>query len=220
MNKILSILISTNRPYDLFAKKVVDELFKQDMSNNEVIICGTEEIYDDRIIFVKDILCINGPQGYNQAALKSCGEYLVILVDDHLPPHNINDIPKFFQTGYLSIKKYKIATLASGGTCYTGDGIDRYLMCRFPIMTHETFNALGKVIFHPNFNLKSPHYADCYLSYFLGINENECIELPFHLRSFQHERPEYIVNDYKEDCRQILLNLVSRCLKGVSYLQS
>ena len=101
MKSKISILISTNRPYEYFSKRVIDYLFEQDMSNNEIIVCGTENIKDPRIIFIKDELCINGPQGYNQAAKKSTGDYLVVLTDDHYPPRNINDIPSLFNNNYF-----------------------------------------------------------------------------------------------------------------------
>lgn len=188
------------------------------MSGSEVIICSTFNIPDPRVKVVKDILCINGPLGYNQAAKEASGDIFVVLTDDHLPPGNINQVSMLLDNCNFNNKKYKVATLSSGSTCFTGDGIPRYLMCRFPVMKRETYNELNQTIFHPEFKLKSPHYADCYLSYFLGINDSESVELPLHLQSFQHENNEYINNNFKEECREILLKLVSNYRKGDSYL--
>jgi hypothetical protein len=218
MRSKISILISTNRPYENFAKRVVDGLCSQDMSENEIIICGTEEILDPRIKFIKDTVCINGPQGFNQAAKASQGDYLVVLTDDHHPPRNINDVPALLNNDYFKDKRYRIATAQSGGVCHTGDGCPRYLMCRFPVLTRDCFKELGEVIFHPNFNLKSPYYADCFLSYFLGVNNNEAIEVNLELSNFQSEMPQYVNNSFKEECREILLKLVSSYIPGESYL--
>lgn len=219
MRNKLSILISTNRPYNLFAQRVVDRLYQQDMSDNEVILCSTFPIQDPRVKCVRDMLCVNGPLGYNQAANQSSGDIMVVLTDDHFPPSNINETRRLLESFNFGNKKYKVATLSSGGSCYTGDGIPQYLMCRFPVMHRDTFNKLNGIIFHPNFNLRSPHYADCYLSYFLGVNDSECVELPLALQSFQHENREYINDNLREECRHILLNLVSNYKKGEPYLK-
>lgn len=218
MNPVLSILVSTNRPYEYFAKRVVDALYKQDMSNNEIIICGTNHIDDPRIIFLKDSICKNGPQGYNQAAKISSGDYLAVLVDDHLPPNNINEISKFFKLDLFKNRKYKVGTFASGGTCYTGDrGLPTALMCRFPIMDRETYINLNKMIYHPDFNLKTPCFADHFLSIFLKINDCEGIEFPLSLYNFQHEKPEYHNNLYYEESFNILKRLVGLYKKGESF---
>lgn len=220
MSKTLSILISTNRPYELFVKKVIDSLFEQDMKDNEVIVCGTENIHDDRVIFLQDSLCINGPQGYNQAARISNGEYLVVLTDDHLPPRDLNQIPSFFQQDYFRDKKYKVGTLASDSTCFTGErGMPRALMCRFPVMPRETYINLNNYIYHPWFNLKTPCFADHFLSIFLKINNCEALELPLRLTNFQSERPEYYNTSFYNESLSILEYLVLNYQQGESFVK-
>lgn len=214
MENKISFLISTNRPYFLFAKRVVDTLYtNSDIKNHEIIICSTDKIIDNRIIFVDDELKLNGPQGFNQAAKKSTGDFLVVLTDDHIPDTNFQIIPQFFKNNYFHGKKFKVATSMSNSPCYTNHGdtpsyLHRILMCRFPIMNRETFNLLGGYIFHPDFNFKSPAFADHFLSIFLFLNGCETIEIPFILRDFQNQIPEFIDKNSDYESLQVLKKLI------------
>jgi len=49
-------------------------------------------------------------------------------------------------------------------------------------------------------------------------DNNEAIEINLQLSNFQHEMPRYINNSFKEECREILLNLISSYIPGESYL--
>lgn len=206
----ISILIATKRPYELFAKKVVDSLYTQDMSKNEIIICSTSEIFDNRITYINDIYALNGAVGFNQAASVSSGKFLAILTDDHYPPNNMNDIPKLFDTEYFKNKDFKVATMKSGGDCYINYNGKRILMCRFPILTRDTYEKLNYCIFPIQFTLTNSDYCDHYLNIFLNKMGCDCIDFPMRLVTFADDNPEYQparnpdINGY-----QILQNLIS-----------
>lgn len=219
-NYKISFLISTNRPYDLFAKRVVDRLYSnQSIINHEIIICSPDFINDERIIFVNDVIKVNGPQGFNQAAKVATGDYIVILTDDHYPFTNFEEIPKIFNSEYFINKEYKVASCFSSAPCFTGHGdVPKFLMSRFPILTKETLVKLEYFIFHPEFNYKSPAFADHYLSIFLGINDCETIEVPLVLQSFQNEIHEFINNTYENESLIVLQKLVNNYKKGDKYV--
>jgi len=217
--KELSILISTNRPYELFAKRVIDSLFEQDMTNNEIVICHTPDIVieDDRVVLIEDKICINGPQGYNQAAQECTGEYIVGLTDDEYPPLNINSIKSSFNNEYFKDKEYKVATLATGPYPAYTEG-PRTLMCRFFVLTRDTLEKLNYYVFHPSFNLKTPHHADHWLSIFLHLNGCPCVELPLHIRHWESVPSGYKVDDFAVETGEILRTLVTNYKIGDTFV--
>lgn len=180
-----SFLIATNRKYDTHAKTVVDqlELFGA-LEDGEVIICCPFSIGDERVKYIKDDKQLNGNTAFNEAAKHSSGEYIYILCDDHFICKEISQGNEFLGSTLFANRKYKIATMSSGGTCYLGsipgfaetDFIPRSVMCRFPFFDRETYTRhLNSHVFHPNFNLCS-HFADNYLSYFLHFNGEPTLE--------------------------------------------
>jgi glycosyltransferase involved in cell wall biosynthesis len=189
-----SFLIATNRTYETHAKLVVDQLESYGaLDDGEIIICCPFVIEDSRIKYIKDEKNLNGNTAFNEAARHSCGEYIYILCDDHLVSEGIirgDDFlnsPLFLNSGCDVPRKYKIATMMSGGVCYIGaipgfpqtNFLPRTVMCRFPFFDRETYvKHLNSHVFHPDFNLCS-HFADNYLSYFLHLKGEPPVECPF-----------------------------------------
>ena len=238
----LSFLISTNRPYDDHAKVVVDGIERQNLlDGNEIIICSNDPITDDRVINVEDQIKINGSLGFNQAAECATGDIFLILCDDH-ELHVECDIAKIFEDGTFNNREYKITTMATKqdgfNECFIGSmpkssqAYKRYLqgldidtsmipkakMCRFPILTRETYDKLGKVIFHPNFNLRTSFFPDNYLSYFLYINGEECIQTKsIYLSNFKKQNHDGPKELYSESLK-IFIDLIKHTKSGDPYL--
>lgn len=196
----ISFLISTNRDYQQCAKRVVDNIEQMGLlDNNEIIICSNDTIIDNRIINIEDKLKLNGPLGFNQAASISKGEIILILCDDHYL-NILTDVNQLFSDNIFLNRSYHIMTMATTqdflNPAYIGaipgypetSIIPRTMMCRFPILTRETYYKLQKYIFHPAFNLKTSYFPDNYLSYFLFINNEPVVQTDkVLLTSFQSE---------------------------------
>jgi len=180
-----SFLIATNRDYPTHAKRVVDQLESFGaLDNGEIVICCPFELNDKRIRFIKDLKSQNGNVAFNAAATESRGEYIYILCDDHYISNTIIHGDEFLSSPTFLYRKYKIASMTSGGPCYIGpipnfpqtDFIPINIMSRFPFFTREMYiKYLNGYVFHPNFNICS-HFADNYLSYFLAINNEPAVE--------------------------------------------
>ena len=197
-----SFLIATNRKYTTHSKIVVDQLESYGaLEDGEIIICCPFSIFDsfpselnERVKYIEDSNQQNGNVAFNEAAKHSVGEYIYILCDDHNVPPEIMSGDEFLNDDIFKDRKYKIGSMASQATCYTGpvpnypetNFMARYVTCRFPFMNRETYvKHLQEHIFHPYFTICS-HYADCYLSYFLGINlegAQECSNIQLRLMS-------------------------------------
>tara|TARA_R110000737_G_scaffold347063_2_gene377796 strand:+ start:506 stop:1267 length:762 start_codon:yes stop_codon:yes gene_type:complete len=183
-----SFLIATNRDYNKHAKIVVDQLESYGALNNgEIIICCPFSIDDERINYVKDEKCLNGNTAFNVAATHATGEFIYILCDDHYVPKSILKGGEFLNSPTFLNRKFKIASIYSGGVCHIGaipnfpetNFIARNVMCRFPFFTREMYaEHLNGFVFHPNFDICS-HFADNYLSYFLAINGEPAIECDY-----------------------------------------
>jgi len=188
----ISYLIATNRNYEESPKRVIDCLESAGaLDNGEILVISPDEINDKRIRFIKDNMCINGPQAFNYGATKSKGDTLVVLTDDNLVTPEIIRAPEILASDLFINRKYKIFTAAIDGRCYLEPiplnhpygpkpetkSLPRILMCRFPILNKKTLELLGGKIFHPNFNIRSPHFADNYLSYYLWFKGEETIEV-------------------------------------------
>lgn len=230
MSKI-SFLISTNRPYDNCAKKVIDCIENQGfLEENEIIVCSNEKITDSRIINIEDNEKINGHLGFNQAAKISNGEILIVLCDDHYVEINSN-IYNLFNTSAFDNRKFKIATAATRQDhfmpAYIGyvpgypqtNIIPRAIMCRFPVLTRCTYEKLGNYIFHPKFNLRCSFFPDNYLSYFLHLNGEETIQTAdIVLSSYQHEINHTQDNSLFGPSLDIYMELIENLNTGDSYV--
>lgn len=226
----ISFLISTNRPYNICAKRVVDGIEQQGLlDNNEVIVCSNDPIQDNRIVNIEDTLKINGTLGFNQAAKASNGDILVVLCDDHEVLVNTS-IENIFNNDIFKDRKYKILTMATHTDAlrpaYLGPIpeypetyiIPRTPMCRFPILTRETYVNLGNYIFHPKFNLKSSFFPDNYLSYFLYMNNEEVVQTKdIILYSYQNEVQQHN-NQYFDECLNIYMDLLTNLKSGDPYV--
>ena len=91
-------------------------------------------------------------------------------------------------------------------------------MCRFPILTRETYMNLGNYIFHPKFNLKSSFFPDNYLSYFLYMNNEEVVQTKdIILYSYQNEVQQHN-NQYFDECLDIYMDLLTNLKSGDPYV--
>jgi hypothetical protein len=241
MSKV-SFLISTNRNYDTCARRVVDSIERQGaLKNNEIIICSNDPMTDSRIINIEDKFKINGTLGFNQAAEAANGDFFVVLCDDHEVFINC-DITKLFDGKNFDNRKYKILTMSTKqdghrqcnigpigpkslsykkwlqGVNIDTSSIPKAKMCRFPILTRDTYEKMGNYIFHPNFNLKSSFFPDNYLSYFLYINGEESIQTKqVYLQSFQNQN-DHGKKFYVKSLR-IFLDLIDNVKSGDPYVK-
>ena len=227
----ISYLISTNRPYQQCAQRVVDGLVNQGcLDNGEIIICSPNPIDDSRVIFCEDQIKINGPLGFNQAAHIAQGNILTVMCDDHDVFIDIDKIVNLFNFPDFEGREYHISTMSTMDDnlhpAYLGpipgyprtDTLPRTPMCRFPILDRKTYKKLG-TLFHPSFNLKSSFFPDNYLSYFLYTNHEPVIQTTaMKLKSFQHELAAEETL-YFDECLNIYLDLIEDLQPGDPYVK-
>lgn len=179
---LASFLIATNRPYNEYAMKVVDSLCSYNSHEFEIIVCSPNPISDNRIKWVEDKYHSGQSLAFFEAYQASIGEYIYILVDDHVVTGDIFGAIDFIEK---NCGKYKITTLAGGVSDEitktersptfpyflekTGNlfNLPDFHVMPFPISKRDTIeNLLDGYIFHPR--LKTMH--DWYLGAFLFLN--------------------------------------------------
>jgi hypothetical protein len=188
----LSILITSNKPYESFAKNVVDHICSCSTdSKYEIVICHTDEINDDRVIAIKDNIHTGGNGYAISHAFNNCnGKYFQYLTDDNIVHGNIFKVLDIFESSEFQKRDFQVLTLQAGSNnLYTT--IERYpsypnplintdSFCilpdfyafPYPGMSRECVKKLGGHIFHPRLK----YFGDWWLGAFLYLNEEPCIQ--------------------------------------------
>lgn len=196
----LSFLIPTNKPYQQFAKHVVNGIHEANSYKNkgkytfEIICYSHETISDYRIQYIKEEVPDGASNASNFLANVSTGKYFITLPDDHYVPNNIFDIIDFLESPIFTGRKFKIATLPCGNNNFTtyaetspapflkkldlDINLPSFPVPCFPFCSRHTYeNHLGGHLFHPQIR----YFCDWYLGYYLFTNNepviqfNECL---------------------------------------------
>lgn len=210
----LSFIIATNRPYESHARRVIDSIVnaKNDLKHSFEIIVNTTlldstitKLYDNnKLVITKDENKKGAIAAFNEAVKIARGKYIQILPDDHTVSNNM-----FQVITLLNSNQRKYATLASGTICYINNiklpNLPHYVMMRFPIINRDfLLDKLEGYVFHPNFY---SHWADNYLSLYLGNNIETPTELDIRLSEFDHGNAD--LKFYEKDY-QTMVELVNR----------
>ena len=193
-NKVdISFLIPTNRPHDQYLNRTIDAIKNMDSLglSFEILVSTTSTYHDyDNVKFFLDEENKGSVKPINFLAEQSNGDVICVLVDDYLPSDNLFTIKEFLNSDTFSDRKYKICSLAittrhgqlppelvptGVANPITGEFLphDRFYIVKFPVMDRNTYNLLGKKIFHPHF---IHHAADNYLAIYLGFIGEPTIE--------------------------------------------
>lgn len=181
----ISFIISSNRQYKDQAERVVksirDEAEKDGRYSYEIVLFSPFKPDDDNIIWYKDNWCTGSIFGFNMMARLTSSSYICIVDDQHLLHSGVFTFVDFLNSDVFENRRFKIATLKSGGACYLEKNRynqkrwDNLLVVRFPVFTRDTLKKLNNWLFHPSFKHR---YADNYLGWFLWANQEPGLEVP------------------------------------------
>lgn len=195
--KDISFLIPTNRPHENFLNRTLHAIQSYNSLgyNYEILISTTNRGQDKKNIkFFTDQENEGSIAPINFLASQACGDYLCVLVDDYLPSSNLFSVINFLKSPIYDNKRFNITSLSVAvGTPgnmgrlppepvppavthpKTGSSLkhNRNFIMKFPTMSRDTYNLLGKNIFHPHF---IHHVADNYLAIYVGHMGEKTIE--------------------------------------------
>jgi glycosyltransferase involved in cell wall biosynthesis len=202
----ISFILPTNRSHE-YAKKVVDTINSIPTSYKyEILLYSPEEMKGDNIRWIEEHECKGPIAAFNDAIQYSKGQYLVCMIDDHVPdePNNFFSFIDFLNSDKFVDRKYKITSFNTNihhpnssarvpvlGDTWCGYVLEEhnnetYTTMRFPIVDIETIkNHLDGHIFHPGFIY---HAADLWLGYYLGVNGETGIECDASIGQYIHLR--------------------------------
>lgn len=187
----LSILITSNKDYNAFARKVVDHItsYKTDLKY-EIVVCHTGDVEDDRVVSVKDTKRVGNGYAINFAFQQSRGQYFQYLSDDNIISGNVFDVFNTFESSELKGRRFQALTLQGG---YSGQltkpeptpsfpellnstdtfyHLPDFNVACYPGMSRECVKRLGGYVFTPNLK----YFYDWWLGAFLYLNGEPCVQ--------------------------------------------
>ena len=177
----ISFLIPTIKPYDNYAKDVVEKITSINTKYTyEIVVYSLEVICDKRIKYIQQGKDYKGgaAKASNQLLWNSSGEYVVFLPDDLNYNKDIFKVIDFLKSKYF-INRLAITGLSQPGFL-NGECVislsqplsekhpSSYSKCtaiHFPAAPRKTFEKhLNNHVWHPSFH---HHYGDYWLSYYI-----------------------------------------------------
>jgi len=209
----ISFILPTNREYDLFSKKVIDNINSLNFMGKkfEIIVVSPNVIEGENVVFLKENELNKGCVGaYNAGYKISKGKYIILCSDDHFFDKNAPSIIDILKSDLYRNRKYKIICLPTNfhGSCLLPDYCEsKSIIARYPVFERSTIeNHLDGYIYHPKFK---HHYPDHWLGFWLGEQGEDPIEYnDFNMvtfsnscdKSFDGEDEHYfkeLINKYK-----------------------
>ncbi len=203
----ISFLIPTIRPHEQFLNIVLSNIRSIPTKYSyEICVYGPEKPKDENVVWFEEKERTGQLYGFNLMAKHCNGEYLVVMVDDHVLQSPIDESIDFLKSDFFKNRKYKITSLNPGDiVCNPVRGqimgdqpidfdIPRFPICRFPIMDKNTFHLLGDIIFNPC--LRS-HAGDNFLGGYMFKKGEICVDGP--TRIIAHN-PQKFSQDEVRDC--------------------
>lgn len=210
----ISFLLPTNRSPQ-YASNFLNKLATIDSKgySYETVVCSPyEHNWGENTKSLKDNQNAGPIAAFNAMISVAKGEYLVCVIDDHLPVDNGHffDFVEWLNNDFYMEKRFKITSFNTGHIAqrvpilketWCGNIIEEYnyrhhVTVRFPILSKDIiFNQLQGYIFHPGFKY---HASDLWLGFYIGEEEHPCHECDAQIE-------QYIsLCNYKnrdEDCR-------------------
>jgi glycosyltransferase involved in cell wall biosynthesis len=240
----VSFIIPSNKPYEEFAKKVIDCIFSFSTDiKYEILYISPKYVSDSRVVYIPDYESIGATHAINKGAKFCKGDLICCMTDDLMPVGNIFEIYKFYES-HLKNDRYSIGTLPSGpshqlamsepgGVCHidilskfgVSRKIDSFVVPCLPVVSRDTFvNVLGSNIFHPGLK----YFGDWWLGAFVHLNEFQIHQYNFvvmnNIGGDNHKMFPSIFSPHGEQKRfydESYVNyniLVENYRKGFSYL--
>jgi hypothetical protein len=177
----ISFILPTIRPYNDWAKHVVDSIFEAPRSFDiEVLISSKEKIKDPRITWIPEPEALGSVKSVNNLYKNTKGKYIHAACDDMIYQRQWPEVIKELE--YLEWRSDKFIALAGfcNQTCYLAAWHSphfiksrvnpRYISARFPIISRDTIDKyFGGLIFNESFK---HHYVDNWMGHWCG--ENGC----------------------------------------------
>lgn len=160
----ISFVITSIKPYNLFAKKVIDNIYKMNGDIDfEVIVCHPDKVDDRRVRWIKDSGTGNN-HAINFAAKKTKSRYISFLSDDNLINGDLFGIVKFLDSKIFKNRKFKIATIPAGQTTEITK-IERFPSFPKPLLATNNFFKLPdiNVMCHPTLSIETLELLDGYV---------------------------------------------------------
>ena len=208
--KDITFILPTNRDYNNFSKKVIDNINSLNFfgKTHEIVVVSPNEISGENVVYVREEGSNNGcVGGYNIGYKKSSGDFIFLCSDDHYFDLNCVLMTEVLKSRLFEKKKIKIACLPTNGHApcklpeYTScDGI----IARYPVFSRETVEKyLGGYVYHPVFK---HHYPDNWLGYWMSRQGEPTLEInKYNMITFSNSC-EKIHDDYDESEFKKLIN--------------
>lgn len=178
--KTFSFILPTNRHYESFSGRVVENIKSLNFGNDtfEIILVSPNNIVQkaDNIIPIKDPGggCVNA---YNAGYGISTGKYIILCSDDHVFDFNVPKIIDVLEGPLFQDRRYKIICLPTNkhGSCKLPEYANcNAIIARYPVFRRDTVDQyLNGFIYHPNFK---HHYPDNWLGFWLARQGEPAIE--------------------------------------------
>ena len=200
--KDISFILPTNRNFNNFSKKVIDNINSLNFFGKtyEIIAVSPNEIVGQNVTHVKEEGSNNGCVGaYNIGYNQSTGDYIFLCSDDHYFDKNCVLMIEVLKSRLFQNKKLKIACLPTNkhGPCKLPDYTNSdSIIARYPVFDRKTVEKyLGGYIYHPIFK---HHYPDNWLGYWMDKQGEPAIEINKYDMITFNNSCEKIHDDYDE----------------------
>lgn len=173
--------------------------------NIEILVSSFEEVKHPAIKWYQDNIRVGSIPAQNFLATQSKGEHLLCAVDDHIFDENLLKIPEYLSTSF-QYKSFKITSITgdNGFEYFLPKGLPKYIISRFPVIHRSTlFDKLCGYFWNPLFK---HHYADNYLSFYLGELGQPPEEITF---TKMHQIYNTVDNTHDEYDKNLLYKLAS-----------
>ena len=193
----ISILLATTRPN--LANGVIDSINRVSNPNNysyEILVVGPHEVNGHHVRWVKEDVPLGPIQAFNYGYTQSVGDFIIIMSDGILAPHNMFDIVE-------EIKNHpnptlNICALGEGGGygCKTCAKQPIGYIMRWPCISRQTIDKyLQGYIYAPGYYY---HVADNWLGEWcalMGEEVHECENVKITEQQSHPHNPTHTNND-------------------------
>lgn len=206
----ISFLIPTIREHSKFLNVVLSNIRSIPTKYSyEICVYGPEKPADKDVIWFEEKERAGQLYGFNLMAKNTNSDYLFCLTDDIVMTTPFDWSIEFLNSEFFKNRKYKITSLNPGdmvcnpvtGQIMGNEVIDfplkAFPLCRFPILTRQTWKDLGEVIFVEKI---SHHGADNWSSVWFGTRGEICVDGPTRIISHNSQKDS---SHEVENCNQI-----------------
>lgn len=215
MKPKISFLIATNRDPEQYVKSPINSInhFGSNYSY-EICVLSETEVKGENVVWYKEEKKAGPIAGFNYLASSSRGEYLCVMVDDHIFVNQFDLTIDFLNNTYKN-KEHQICSLWPGNECLNpckgqkcGDKIidfevPRHPICRFPALHRDALALQDNKIWNSSFYY---HAADVWLGYFLGTQGRPSQQSPTRIAPYNPAKN----SDFEDEDLNSLRKLMER----------